>query len=492
LPFLYIGLVSSCHNPRRWWTAANSETACHQGFTSALSPVEAPGIATAFLWWLTNRSHPRTDTLRKITKKRPARQSAHSHNRNGNVKHPGFLDEVASEEPIEVVESAFEEPHDQALADDDFVDLEAPLEADEVEEELETATGSDSAIDDPIRVYLMQMGEIPLLTREQEISAARQIERTRRRFRYAMLASDFLLEGAVGLLKKVRDGQLRLDRTVEVSVTDAAEKKQVMALLPPNLRTLDHLLRQNAKDYRLAISRSQRMKDRREAWRRLVRRRYKAVRLVEELGLRTPRLQPLLDNLCDISRRMDSLLEQIHEQKRDAAGLAKAAELRKELRSLMKSTLESPSTLRRRMHRVEQYQKAYDAAKRVLSAGNLRLVVSIAKRYRNRGLSFLDLIQEGNTGLMRAVDKFEHARGYKFSTYATWWIRQAITRAIADQSRTIRLPVHMIETMSRVRNVHRDLLQDKGREPSIEETAKAAGLSLDEAACISKMTRQPL
>jgi RNA polymerase primary sigma factor len=189
---------------------------------------------------------------------------------------------------------------------------------------------------------------------------------------------------------------------------------------------------------------------------------------------------------------MDSLLQQIREQKRDLASQAKAAELRKELRTLMKSTLESPSTLRRRIHQVEEYQKAYDAAKRVLSAGNLRLVVSIAKRYRNRGLSFLDLIQEGNTGLMRAVDKFEHARGYKFSTYATWWIRQAITRAIADQSRTIRLPVHMIETMSRVRSVHRDLLQENAREPSVEETAKAAGLSLDEAACISKMTRQPL
>ena len=135
---------------------------------------------------------------------------------------------------------------------------------------------------------------------------------------------------------------------------------------------------------------------------------------------------------------------------------------------------------------------AYDAAKRDLSAGNLRLVVSIAKRYRNRGLSFLDLIQEGNTGLMRAVDKFEQARGYKFSTYATWWIRQAITRAIADQSRTIRVPVHMIDTMSKVRLVTRDLVQELGRDPSPEETAIRAGLSLDDTRVIMKMTRQPL
>ena len=158
----------------------------------------------------------------------------------------------------------------------------------------------------------------------------------------------------------------------------------------------------------------------------------------------------------------------------------------------MRITLESPRTLHRRVTKTHDLQRTYDAAKRALSAGNLRLVVSIAKRYRNRGLSFLDLIQEGNTGLMRAVDKFEHARGYKFSTYATWWIRQAITRAIADQSRTIRLPVHMIETMSKVRNVSRDFLQNFGREPNVEEMAECTGLTLEETRCVLKMTRHPL
>lgn len=374
--------------------------------------------------------------------------------------------------------------------EEDF-EIEEVLVADEIEVPDVEAVSSER-IDDPVRIYLMQMGEIPLLNREQEIASAKQIERTRTRYRNAMLANDFLLQGAVTLLQKVRDGELRLDRTVDISVTDAAEKKQVLGLLNPNLTTLDHLLRQNRRDFYVAISKKQPREVRRAAWRRLVLRRQKAVRLVEELDLRTQRLQPLMEKLVEISKRMDSIKEQLAELASGKNLNVGSDELRRELRYLMRITLESPATLRRRVARITSYQAAYDSAKRTLSAGNLRLVVSIAKRYRNRGMSFLDLIQEGNTGLMRAVDKFEHARGYKFSTYATWWIRQAITRAIADQSRTIRLPVHMIETMSRVRNVTRDFIQQTGREPTAEETAEGAGLSVEEARCVIKMTRQPL
>jgi len=388
----------------------------------------------------------------------------------------------------------FEEEEEEDTDDDHSADEESMLE-DESGDDFGSEESHESvdATEDPVRMYLMQMGEIPLLTRQEEVSAAKRIEMTRTDYRNWMLASDFMLQGATKLLEQVRDSKLRLDRTIEVSVTNASEKIAIMRRIGPNIKTLRHLLLRNHADYFSAINKSLPMVERNQAWKRLVCRRNKAVRLIEEMNLRTNRLEPIFQKLNAIQGQMVALRTRIEEAVptgfSDGTPIAK---LRAELFYLMRITFETPKTLARRCQKVQAYRLQYDAAKRDLSAGNLRLVVSIAKKYRNRGLSFLDLIQEGNTGLMRAVDKFEYERGFKFSTYATWWIRQAITRAIADQSRTIRVPVHMIDTMSKVRQVTRDLTQELGREPSVEETAERAGLSLDDARVVLKMARQPL
>lgn len=346
--------------------------------------------------------------------------------------------------------------------------------------------------EDPIRMYLSQMAEIPLLSREEEIALAKKIEVTRRQYRRSLLESDYALRATVATLHRVQSGELPFDRTIKVSLTERLTKAQISARMPHNLRTLDLLIRQNKADFELLIRKSTSPRLKAEVRRRFLRNRRKCLQLVEELSLRSRRVTPLLGHLEQISRRMNFIRQRLSELGTDAVSRDEAADLRQELRELIMVTQESPVSLHNRMVKTRRYFDQYEATKRQLSSGNLRLVVSIAKKYRNRGLSFLDLIQEGNTGLMRAVDKYEYRRGFKFSTYATWWIRQAITRAIADQARTIRIPVHMIDVLSRLRQAQKRLTQELNREPTYDEISAATEIPLDEVRRVLDIGRHPV
>jgi len=347
-------------------------------------------------------------------------------------------------------------------------------------------------IDDPVRMYLTQMGEIDLLTRHEEISLAKKIEMTRMHFRRRVLESDYCAQQAVEILTQVQAGDLPFDRTMKISTAENLSKETITDRMPANLATINKVLEANQADWKVARDPKQSEDAQRAARKRLWRRRRRAAKLVEELSLRTSRIQPLMKKLQHISSKMSELRRVIDRADRDNIPPEDVEVMKEETDGLMDLVLEEPDMLRKRVKAIQKVFNDYEQAKRELSAGNLRLVVSIAKKYRNRGLSFLDIIQEGNTGLMRAVDKYEYRRGYKFSTYATWWIRQAITRAIADHARTIRIPVHMIETMSKLRNISKRLVQELGREPTIEEIAKEAGMSVSEARRVLKISRHPI
>jgi RNA polymerase primary sigma factor len=344
---------------------------------------------------------------------------------------------------------------------------------------------------DPVQLYLTQMGNSRLLNRQEEYAAAHRIEGARRDFRRAVLGTDYVLQAAAGMLEKVLQGRMRLEVVCEGPFSSEERKRRLVALLRPNVQTLQVLLKQNRDDFPMAVSKRTPAQQRRQVRRRMLLRRRKAIRLAEELPVRRQHLQLVLQRLRDISHRMDAVHREL-KQPHDPTNQASRVELRKELHRFMRVAHETPATLRRQFARVAEFQHIHEITRQKLSAANLRLVVSIAKRYRNRGISFLDLIQEGNTGLLRAVDKFEPARGFKFSTYATWWIRQAISRSIADHSRTIRVPVHMLTTVNKVLDAGSRATQTRRGRPTIEDTADEAGMSVEAARRAIKANRRML
>jgi len=349
-------------------------------------------------------------------------------------------------------------------------------------------------IDDPVRMYLTQMGEISLLTRAEEIRLAKKIELCRMIFRRKLLENDYAIQQSVDTLELVMNSELPFDRTMKISTAEANAKEKIQARMPVNLRTIKALLALNREDWERLESGELRASEEQTVKETINRRRRKMATLVEELSLRTSRIQPLQHKLRCINAKMLTLQKQLEhaEQDPDRHDPEDIMVMREELNGLRNLMLSEPEELAGHLADITLVFDDYEQAKRDLSGGNLRLVVSIAKKYRNRGLSFLDIIQEGNTGLMRAVDKYEYKRGYKFSTYATWWIRQAITRAIADHARTIRIPVHMIETMSKLRNISKVLLQELGREPTVEEIAQKAQMSVAECRRVLKISRHPI